>query len=114
MAVDAGDQRAVEAVCDCKDGYAAKRIRYGIKKAADWNDKKEGVITKAQEKKFGQNEHLRKRLIETKGKLYEATRDEEFGVGLSLAQKSQIGKPQQKGKNKFGIIRLITVSHNTS
>ena len=42
---------------------------------------KKEVIEKAQIKKFGQNEEQRKRLIETKGILYEATRDEEFGLG---------------------------------
>ena len=111
MAIGAGDQRSAEAVRDCKDGYAAKRVGNRRKRSADWNDKKEGVITKAQEKKFGQNEHLRKRLVETKGTLYEATRDQEFGVGLSLAQKALIGKAQQKGKNKFGVILMNTRDH---
>ena len=94
MAIDAGDQRSAEAVRNCKTGYEAKRIGYGIKRSAEWNNKKEGVIAKAQEKKFGQNENLRKRLLETKGNLYEATRDEEFGVGFTIAQKALIGKPE--------------------
>ena len=50
MAVDAGDQRATQAVRDCKDGYEAKKIGYGIKQSNGWNDKKEDVIAKAQEK----------------------------------------------------------------
>ena len=74
---------------------------------------KKEVIEKAQIKKFGQNEEQRKRLIETKGILYEATRDEEFGLGLTLAQKSRIGKPQEKGKNKFGQIVMKTRDHLT-
>ena len=101
----------MEAVRECKDGYAAKKIGYGIKRSAAWNNKKEDVILKAQEKKFGQNEELQKRLVETKGKLYEAKRDKEFGVGLTLAQKPLIGKPQQKGLNKFGIILMKTRDH---
>ena len=111
MATDAGDQRAVQAVRDCKNGYAAKRIGHGIKRSAEWNNKKEKVIAKAQEKKFGQNEELRKRLVEIKGILYEATRDEEFGMGFTLAQKALIGKPQQKGQNKFGKILMNTRDH---
>ena len=64
MAIDAGDQRIADEIRECKDSYEAKRIGYRIKRSANWKEKKEGIIAKAQEKKFGQNENLRKRLVE--------------------------------------------------
>ena len=103
MADEAGDQRAMQNLRDCENGYSAKRIGFRIKKPEGWtNDKRNEVSAKIQRKKFDQNEPLKRRLVALKGKLYEATRDDFFGVGLTLTQKEHIGKTQQKGLNKLG------------
>ena len=103
MADEAGDQRAMQKQRDCENGYVAKRIGSKIKKTEGWdNDKRNAISAKIQEKKFDQNEPLKRRLMALKGKIYEATPDGFFGVGLTLAQKEKIGKAQQKGLNKLG------------
>ena len=45
MAEDAGDQRAMVQVRECKNGYEAKRIGNKIKKAEGWNNRKTGSIS---------------------------------------------------------------------
>ena len=103
MAEDAGDQRAMVKVRECQNGYAVKRLGNKTKRSANWNDKKLGCAEKIQEKKFEQNPVLKERLKNLKGKIYEATRDDFFGSGLTLAQKHHLGKPQQKGLNHLGL-----------
>ena len=56
---------------------------------------------KIHEKKYEQNPALKDGLKGLKRQIYEATRDELFGAGLTLAQKHLIGKQQQKGDNNF-------------
>ena len=104
MAEEAGDQRAAEKLRACKNGYRAKAIGEKIKRPAGWNAKRYDVCAKYHEKKYAQNPELKQRLLGLQGKLYEATRDDFFGAGLTLAQKHLLGKEQQKGLNKLGDI----------
>ena len=104
MAEEAGYQRAAEKLRECKNGYTAKGIGERIKKPEGWNDRKYDVSAKLHEKKYVQNEGLQQRLLALKGKLYEATRDDFFGAGITLAQKHLLGKEQQKGLNRLSEI----------
>ena len=105
IAEDAGDKRSMSKLRDCENGYEAKRIGDRIKKPDNWNDEKRFDVAAAlHEKKFRQNENLKQRLLAIKGKLFEATRDDYFGTGLTLAKKKFIGKPEQKGLNRLGDI----------
>ena len=106
MADEAGDQRSMEKLRNCKNGYEAKRIGERIKKPEGWNDRRFDISAALHEKKFQQNDDLKRRLLGIKGKLYEATRDDYFGTGLTLAKKQLIGKPEQKGLNRLGDILL--------
>ena len=62
MAEEAGDQRAMEKVRDCQNGYEAKRIGNRIKKSDEWNNHKLDKAEKLHEKKYEQNPGLRDRL----------------------------------------------------
>ena len=54
--------------------------------------------------KFDQNDNIRDKLISTTGHLYEATKDTEFGCGLTLGQNKEIKQNSIKGKNMLGKI----------
>ena len=98
----AGDQRAMEQVRAAKDGYSAKLIGERIKITPEIKQQKEQIMANAQDKKFRQNPVIRQKLMDTKGTLYEATKDEFFGSGLTLSQKPLFGKAGMPGNNKLG------------
>ena len=52
--------------------------------------------------KFEQNNELKDKLLVTKGHLYEATLDQVFGCGYTLAQRQQIRQGNIKGQNQLG------------
>ena len=107
MAEEAGDQRAATKLRECENGYEAKKFEYRNKKPDGWDNKKNDLLAKIQEKKFDQNENLKQKLIALiKGKIYEAMWDEYSGAGLTLAQKPLFGKTQQKGLNNFFFFKL--------
>ena len=54
--------------------------------------------------KFDQNDQIRDKLLATKGFLYEATKDLDFGCGLTLGQAKDINQTGIKGKNMLGIV----------
>ena len=54
--------------------------------------------------KFEQNDYIRDKLLATQGFLYEATKDIDFGCGLTLGQSKDINQKGIKGKNMLGII----------
>ena len=54
--------------------------------------------------KFDQNNIIRDKLLATKGVLYEATKDTNFGCGLTLGQARDINQQNNKGKNMLGVI----------
>ena len=102
MAEAAGNKRVQAKVHDSKNGYEAKREGGRMKFTDEVVQLKEPTMAKAIDKKFRQNPALKQKLMDLKGNLYEATRDELFGTGLVLAQKDKIGKPGMPGANKLG------------
>ena len=54
--------------------------------------------------KFDQNDSIRDKLLATKGVLDEATKDTNFGCGLTLGQTRDINQQNNKGKNMLGVI----------
>ena len=63
-----------------------------------------GVMKKIINLKFDQNDSIRDKLLRTTGCLYEATKDMEFGCGLTLGQNRDIYQGNIKGKNMLGIM----------
>ena len=85
-----------------KTGYDAKREARNIKITEEVAQQKDTIVAGAIEKKFRQNPALKQKLMDIKGNLYEATRDDHFGTGLVLAQKDKIGKAGMPGANVLG------------
>ena len=54
--------------------------------------------------KFDSDDAIRDKLRNTKGALYEATLDREFGCGLTLSQRDRIQAGTITGKNLLGQI----------
>ena len=74
----AGDKLAERKVCDAKTGYEAKREGHKIKITQEIENLKEDIMAEVQDLKFTQNSELKRRLMATKGNLYEATLDKFF------------------------------------
>ena len=91
-------------ILSAEDGYAAKRLIRNIKVKDSWNDVKFKIMRKIVELKFNQNAYIRDKLLKTKGLLFEATKDIDFGCGLTLGQAKDINAKDMKGKNMLGII----------
>ena len=87
-----------------EDGYAAKRIIRNMKSNDTWSDTKFKVMRKIVALKFDQNDSIRDKSLGTKGLLFEATKDLEFGCGLTLGQAKQINSKDTKGKNILGVL----------
>ena len=98
----AGNKRMQGKLRDTKTGYKAKREGEKMKLTEEIIKQKEPIMAKSIEKKFRQNPLLKQKLMDLKGNLYEATKDELFGTGLVLAQKDRIGKPGMPGANILG------------
>ena len=67
---------------ETKTGYEAKREGSKIKNTEEIAQQKDPIMAKTQDKKFRQNPELKQKLMDLKGNLYEATRDDHFGTGL--------------------------------
>ena len=52
--------------------------------------------------KFDANDTIRDKLLQTKGRLYEATTDRVFGCGFTLGQRDQIRANSITAGNKLG------------
>ena len=87
-----------------EDGYAAKRLIRNIKTNETWDNAKYKIMRKVIALKFDQNDLIRDKLLATQGFLYEATKDIDFGCGLTLGQSKDINQKGIKGKNMLGII----------
>ena len=86
------------------DGYAVKRVIRNIKPNDTWNTVKFKIMRKIVSLKFDQNDSIRDKLLGTNGLLFEATKDIEFGCGLTLGQAKDINSKDMKGQNMLGII----------
>ena len=91
-------------ILDAEDGYAAKRIIRNLENDDTWEEAKFKVMRKIITLKFDQNDGIKDKLIATSGHLYEATKDIEFGCGLTLGQNKEIKQGSIKGKNMLGKI----------
>ena len=85
-----------------KDPYLAKRLAQKIQTKREWNNCKVAQMEKFVNLKFEQNNELKDKLLVTKGHLYEATLDQVFGCGYTLAQRQQIRQGNIKGQNQLG------------
>ena len=68
------------------------------------------IMRKIAALKFDQNESIRDKLLATKGFLYEATKDMDFGCGLTLGQSKELN---QKGIKKKTCLALFWPSTET-
>ena len=91
-------------VLDAEDGYAAKRLIRNIKAKDTWDNVKYKIMEKIISLKFDQNDSIRDKLLAKTGFLYEATKDVDFGCGLTLGQNKDINQENIKGKNMLGIL----------
>ena len=94
----------IPAIFNAEDGYAAKRVIRNIKMNETWKDAKYKIMRKIVALKFDQNDSIRDKLLGTKGLLFEATKDLEFGCGLTLGQAKDISSKDMKGENMLGIL----------
>ena len=94
----------IPTILQAEDGYAAKRVIRHLKANDTWDAAKFKVMRKVVTLKFDQNDSIRDKLLSTTGYLYEATKDVEFGCGLTLGQSKEIKQGSLKGKNMLGII----------
>ena len=97
----------IESIIAAEDGYAAKRLIRGIKQNETWVKVKYKIMRKIVALKFEQNDSIRDKLLATQGYLYEATKDSDFGCGLTLGQAKDINQKNNKGKNMLGIILCV-------
>ena len=91
-------------IITAEDGFAAKKLIKNIKIKHNWDSIKYKVMRKIIALKFDQNDQIRDKLLATKGFLYEATKDLDFGCGLTLGQAKDINQKGIRGKNMLGII----------
>ena len=94
----------IQEILETEDGYAAKRLIRNMKANDTWDDAKFKIMRKIITLKFDQNNSIRDKLLSTSGFLYEATKDTEFGCGLTLGQNKDIKQDNIKGKNMLGKI----------
>ena len=73
-----------------QDPYAAKKLSQKIQCNAEWNAKKISIMRDIVKAKFDANDTIRDKLLQTKGRLYEATTDRVSGCGFTLGQRDQI------------------------
>ena len=86
------------------DAYEAKKYSHEISYTkADSDTVKYDLMVKAVKLKFTQDDYLRDQLVQTKGKLFEATKTKGWGCGYTLAQIDQISATSVKS-NKMGDI----------
>ena len=94
----------LEDILAARDGYEAKRIIRNVRSNDTWDNAKFKIMRKIIALKFDQNDSIRDKLLATQGFLYEATKDLEFGCGLTLGQAKDINQKGIKGKNMLGTI----------
>ena len=85
-----------------QDPYAAKKLSQKIQCNAEWNAKKISIMRDIVKAKFDANDTIRDKLLQTKGRLYEATTDRVFGCGFTLGQRDQIRANSITAGNKLG------------
>ena len=85
-----------------QDPYAAKKLSQKIQCNAEWNAKKISIMREIVKAKFDANDTIRDKLLQTKGRLYEATTDRVFGCGYTLSQRDQIRANSITAGNKLG------------
>ena len=91
----------------CEDAYKAKRMTKKIIDNEAWKGKKEKVMKEIIKAKFSQNESLKKKLVETKGKkLCEGTGDKFWGCGIPIARATSVKLQHLPGKNTLGKILM--------
>ena len=94
----------IKDIFDTEDGYAAKRLICNLKVRDTWENVKYKIMKNKVILKFDQNDSIRDKLLATTGYLYEATKDMDFGCGMTLGQNMEICQENIKGKNMLGSI----------
>ena len=75
-----------------------------LPESEEWKTKEVEVCKKYNTMKYEQNPTLKRRLLQTKGHLYEATRNKTFGCGFTLVDSKKIRKENVQTGNKLGEI----------
>ena len=78
------------------------RLSKMIKDTPEWKAKEVPTMAKILRFKFDQNQHLKDKLCQIKGHMYEATAHPVYGCGFSLAQHDQIRQNNTTAGNKLG------------
>ena len=97
-------QDLIQSIIDAEDGYAAKKLIKNLKGNETWDTTKYKVMRRIIALKFDQHDSIRDKLLSTTGTLYEATKDTDFGCGLTLGQNKDITWDSIKGENMLGKI----------
>ena len=80
----------MQVILKVEEGYAAKRLIRNIKTKDTWQNVKYKIMEKIISLEFDQNDSIRDKLLSKTGFLYEATKDMDFGCGLTLGQHRNI------------------------
>lgn len=100
----AGEMELMNMVLAAPTALDAKRLADSVQETPEWRKKRDEVMTKVVCMKFDQNADLAKQLVDTGDKpLNEATRNEHFGIGVTLHSR-EIKDKSYRGTNKLGQI----------
>ena len=94
----------IQEILMAEDGYAAKRVIRNLTDNDTWANAKSKIMKKIVALKFDQNDSIRDKILAKTGYLYEATKNTEFGCGLTLGQNKEIKQGNLKGKKILGQI----------
>lgn len=110
MAEDHGLTGITKQIERIDNPYYIKAITNSIVKSNTWKEKAEGLLEKIVTAKFSQNPEIRKLLVESKGKLIEATKCPNWGCGLFLHETKRGNVDLAGYQNKMGklLVRVRT------
>lgn len=102
----AQDMVRLDRVIKATSPLDAKRIADEIKETPEWRGYRDEIMEGVIKKKFGQNEELAEKLVETGVmQLNEATHNDYYGIGVAINSKA-IKDKSYKGNNKLGKILM--------
>ena len=100
-----------ENILETDDPDKIMAIARALPESEEWSDKEEDICRELNKCKYEQNTHLKRRLLSTKGHLYEATKHRKFGCGFTLMENQQINKKNIRAGNKLGEILEFLRDH---
>ena len=113
-----GDEALALQIQSEKDPYVVKKkLSRRIRITDEWSNKKLQSMKEIVKSKFYSNDTIRNKLLNTKGLLFEATTDRDFGCGFTLAALlNVIGLGQSTSQQGIHLGRFLfnTESHTTA